>query len=101
MSGRFALAGYASGVAGAVLVYLAYHEAAYNHTHRYAAGPSSVLAVGFGCCALVAFTVSLIAFSLTDVVHQPKIEMPSPLDPRWHEWMAERQKARELEQSQG
>jgi RsiW-degrading membrane proteinase PrsW (M82 family) len=62
---------WASGLAGLVLVGAAIHEWLYHQHHRYAPGPSEVLAVGFLAGGVVAFVVMFIAKELT--VHQGDI----------------------------
>jgi hypothetical protein len=54
-----------SGLAGLVLVGAAIHEWLYHQHHRYASGPSEVLAVGFLAGGVVAFVVMFIAKELT------------------------------------
>lgn len=57
---------WASGLAGLVLCGTAIHEWLYHEHHRYASGPSEVLAVGFLAGAVVAFTVMFIAKELAE-----------------------------------
>jgi hypothetical protein len=54
-----------SGLAGLVLVGAAIHEWLYHQHHRYASGPSEVLAAGFLAGGVVAFVVMFIAQELT------------------------------------
>jgi len=55
-----------SGLAGLVLVGTSVHEWLYHEHHKYASGPSIVIAIGCAAGAVVAFVVMNIAVDVAD-----------------------------------